>query len=81
MSYSKQDLECKNKNIDNMEDLPEEKVERKDGLPTTDDLEELMGKKKPESSKEDSLDRKADDLGEYIEKIIAAGYKITLDKS
>jgi hypothetical protein len=31
--------------VPDMEDLPKEKVERKDGLPTKDDLKEMMGGK------------------------------------
>ena len=37
----------KNTHLDSMEDIPREKVVRKDGLPTVDDLAALMGKPVP----------------------------------
>jgi hypothetical protein len=61
-------LECRNKDLENMEDLPKEKVERKDGLPTVDDFKELMGKE--ESSDQSETDRKAKELGDFIEVVI-----------
>lgn len=68
MIFSKEDLEVKNKDIENMEDLPKEKVERKDGLPTVDDLKELMGKEEP--CEHEAKEKKAKDLGDFIEVVI-----------
>lgn len=44
-----------NKGLENYEDLPEDKVKRKDGLPTVDDLKEIFGKDKMPESKSDSV--------------------------
>ena len=80
MIFSKQDLEAKNKDLGDIEDIPRTKVEREDGLPTVDDMAELMGKKAQKKAvgstgendeKEHSeCDKSMEDLSDFIEVII-----------
>jgi hypothetical protein len=67
MIFSKEDLEPKNSQVPNEEEMPKDKVERKDGLPTVDDLKEIMsGKDKNERTK----DQESEKLGKMIKIII-----------
>jgi hypothetical protein len=55
----------RNGKAENMEDLPKtQKVERHDGLPTVDDIREMMEGKRPSKEQE---------LGNFIELIIKIG--------
>lgn len=44
--------EIKNSNIEDIEDIPKEEVERKDGLPTVEDLKEIKEEDKVDSDDE-----------------------------
>lgn len=60
----------KNADVEDVKDMPKQKVERHDGLPTIDDLKELMhGKKCGEESEEGGEAKRLDDFIEVIIKI------------
>jgi len=74
----------RNTHLDNIEDMPREKVIRKDGLATVDDIAKLMGKEVPEDKDltksesafspkekvEDQSESKSEKLSDFIEIII-----------
>lgn len=60
-------FEPRNKDIEDIKDMPKEKVERHDGLPTVDDLEELMAKSLGSKHKCGSPE---EDLNDFVQVII-----------
>lgn len=65
-------MQPKNTHLENMEDLPKEKVVRKDGLATVDNLAEMFGKKKPtdDAPSESSSKSEEEKLSDFIEVVI-----------